>query len=111
MRKLLKSEELLLNSCAQYTSLKELQTKEPHKYFMLKKHNLIKFLFPIHTCALPTNYVDPARLSNYKREYLELINELEAAILKARPKVEMAGTVNEVDKQYNKLKKRIKDLL
>ena len=108
MRKLLRSEELLLQSCSQYNNIIELQQKAPHKYFMLKKRNLLKILFPEHTCQLPPDYIDPSKITNYKKELIDNIKNTIKALQIAKLKIDKASTIDEVNKNYKPVKNIIK---
>lgn len=49
----------LLDLCTIYRSPEDFKARCNHKYLIAKRKGLLKLMYPVHTCALPSHYINP----------------------------------------------------
>lgn len=110
-RPLSETDKNLITLGQSYSSLEEFQLKSKAKYLVAKRKNLLKVIFPTHTCTVPPNYLNPEILEAKKQTLrIKLLDTLEL-IEKAQASIDLIKTDNALQKLTKTLKKDIKDTL
>ena len=111
MRKFNPIETDLILFGAKFKTLEEFKHKAGGKYTIAKRKNLIKYIFPPHTCELPLDYVNPAALKALKLDTQNTISKAVQLLGQCESKVLLAQTSAEIDRLLKLVKKQLKEQL
>jgi len=108
MRQLTPQESTLVTIAQQYNSPDELKQKAFSSYTIMKRKNLLKAVWPEHTCALPPDYLNPETLKLLKLSTTSMINNIVSIVDKAGHKVANVSSTSEVEQILADLRKQLR---
>ena len=94
-----------------YLTAQEFKQKDMPKYLLAKQKRLLKFIFPIHTCAMPPDYENPTTMLSLKATALEKLLDIENYISLAKSSITNSTTQQELSELTKAHTKTIRKLL